>query len=120
MEPRGFAAWRRCRRSADWGTLVRYEGIAKHKQPWQCGRRGSLCPAAIDLETARRLLSNSEAVGAKRYAVHEGRAYCAREHGADAWHGYPVGWREVPENLRRAWRKEGRLRRRDVKKHWNG
>ena len=99
---------------------MRYESNPKHKQPWQRGRRGSLCPETVDLETARRLLSDSELVGNKRYAVHEGRAYCAQKHGADAWHGYPVGWVEVPGILRRKWREDGRLQRGDMRKHWDG
>ena len=99
---------------------MRYECSRKHKQPWQRGRRGSLCPESIDLATARVLLSGSEPVGNKRYATHEGKAYCAQEHGADVWHGYPVGWVDVPESLRRTWLKQMRLKRRDVKKHWNG
>lgn len=98
---------------------MRYESNPKHKQPWQRGRSGSLCPETVDLETARRLLSDSEPIGDKRYAVHEGRAYCAQRHGADAWHGYPVGWVEVHESLRRMWLAQGRLRKQDVKKHWD-
>lgn len=98
---------------------MRYESNPKHKQPWQRGRSGSLCPETVDLETARRLLSDSEPVDGKRYAVHEGRAYCAQEHRADAWHGYPVGWREVPESLRRMWLAQGRLRKQDMRKHWD-
>ena len=98
---------------------MRYEGNPKHKQPWQRGRSGSPCPETVGLETARRLLSDSEESDGKRYAVHEGRAYCAQEHGADAWHGYPVGWREVPESLRRMWLAQGRLRKQDVRKHWD-
>ncbi len=62
------------------------------------------------------MLAGSEAVGRKRYAEHGGRAYCAQEHRADTWHGYPVCWREVPESLRDKWIKAGRLRRRDVKR----
>ena len=98
---------------------MRYESNPKHKQPWQRGRSGSLCPETVGLGTARRLLSDSEPVGDKRYAVHEGRAYCAQEHRADAWHGYPVGWREVPESLHRTWLAQGRLRKQDVRKHWD-
>ena len=97
---------------------MRYERNYKHKQPWQRGRRGSLCPADMDLATAGKLLQDSETVDGKRYAVHEGRAYCAQEHGADVWHGYPVGWAEVPESLRRPSIGQGRLRRQDVRKHW--
>lgn len=97
-----------------------YECNPKHKPPWQRGRRGSLCPESVDLEMAQALLSASQPVEGKRYAVHEGRAYCAQMHGADAWHGYPVGWREVPESLRRKWREDGCLQRRDMQKHWDG
>ena len=97
---------------------VRYESNLKHKEPWQRGRRGSLCPNNIDLTIAGRLLTDSERMGSKRYAVHEGRAYCAQEGEAGVWHGYPVGWREVPEKLRRKWQKEGCVRRGDVKRYW--
>ena len=98
---------------------MRYEGSPKHKEPWQRGRRGSLCPPGIDGKTARELLLNSEPAHGRRYALHEGRAYCARHHGSGLWHGYPVGWVEVPENLRRKWLAAGRLKRRDVKAFWN-
>ena len=98
---------------------MRYESNPKHKIPWQTGRRGSQCPKTVDLETARRLLSESEPEGDKRYTVHEGRAYCAQRHGADTWHGHPVGWEEVPEKLRRKWLDDGRLQRGDIKKHWD-
>ena len=99
---------------------MRYEGNPKHKQPWQRGRRGSLCPRDMSQTTAQALLLASEPAGDRRYAVHEGRAYCAHNHdrGNDSWHGYPVGWKEVPESLRRAWLAQGRLRKQDVRKHW--
>ena len=42
---------------------MRYESNPKHKQPWQSGRRGSLCPESMDMGTVRELLSGSEAVG---------------------------------------------------------
>ncbi len=100
---------------------MRYESNPKHKQPRRRGGRGSLCPEAMDRATAQALLSDGEPVGGKRYAIHEDRAYCAQKHRADVRHGYPVGWKEVPESLRRRWRRQGRLRRRDEKKkHWDG
>ena len=99
---------------------MRYEGNVKHKEPWQRGRRGAICPEGVDQHTAQRLLDDSVPVGGARYAVHESRAYCARWHGPDdVWHGYPVGWVQVPPSLRRRWIDEGRLRRSDVRKHWN-
>ena len=100
---------------------MRYEGSVKHRDPWQPGRRGTLCPKGVDQRTAQRLLDDSVPVGdARRYAVHESRAYRAqRQHDSDVWHGYPVGWVEVPPSLRNRWIKEGRLRRSDVRKHWD-
>lgn len=97
---------------------MRYEGNPKHRKPWQPGRRGTLCPDDIDRAIAQRLLADSALEGAKRYAVHEGRAYCAQEHRPGLWHGYPIGWEDVPEHLRRRWLREGRVRRRDIKRHW--
>ena len=97
---------------------MRYESNPKHKDPRQPGCRGTLCPKEVDLSIARQLLEGSELEGGKRYAVHEGRAYCAQQHRPDLWHGYPIGWEDVPEHLRRRWLREGRVRRRDIKRHW--
>ena len=104
---------------ANGSARVRYEGNPKHKEPWQRGRRGTLCPKNFDQAIAVRLLTDSELVHDKRYAVYEGKAYCAQQHGAGEWHGYPVGWVEVPQTLRNKWLKEGCLRRRDVRRHWD-
>lgn len=98
---------------------MRYESNPKHSEPWQQGARGTLCPKEIDQATARRLLMESELDGSKRYAVHEGRAYCAQQHGEDVWHGYPVGWRKVPEGVWRKWLKEERVSRGDRRKYWD-
>ncbi len=98
---------------------MQYEPNPKHKEPWQRGRRGSLCPA-FEAKALAKLLRESVLDGTKRYACHEGRAYCAQEHAAGRWHGYPVGWKEVPPGLRGRWRKEGLVQRRDVKTHWEG
>ena len=97
---------------------VRYESNPKHNDPRQSGRRGTLCPRDVDLTVAERLLEESELSDNARYAVHEGRAYCARQHGNDVWHGYPIGWEEVPESLRRRWLKEKRVQRRDINRYW--
>lgn len=98
---------------------MRYEPNPKHKEPWQRGRRGSLCPR-FGPETAQSLLEESEPVGKKRFVCHEGRAYCAQEHASGRWHGYPVGWMEVPPRLRMKWRRNGTVQRRDIRKHWEG
>lgn len=97
---------------------MRYEPNPKHKEPWQRGRRGSLCPQMAPDEAAQLLL-DSEMVGEKRYATAEGRAYCAKEHGEDIWHGWPVGWKEVPPPLRLQWRRADKIKKSDVKRYWD-
>ena len=98
---------------------MRYESNPKHSDPWQRGRRGARCPRNIDVERAQQLLSSSEVFGNKRYAVSEGQAFCAQQHGCDVWHGYPVGWVAVPVAIRKQWLDAGRVRRRDIQRNWN-
>jgi len=95
-----------------------YESNPKHSEPWQRGRRGSLCPKDVR-PIAEELLAGSELDGGKRFAVHDGRAYCAQEHRHGVWHGYPVGWKAVPSELRARWRDENLVRNRDIKHYWD-
>ena len=95
-----------------------YEGNPKHKAPWEGGRRGSLCPRDVSVREAQRLLDASLLHVNARYATRDGVAFCAREHGPGLWHGYPVGWREVPPHLRRNWQREGLVRNSDIKRNW--
>ena len=97
---------------------MKYESNRKHSEPWQRGRRGSLCPKEVR-GIAAKLLVGSELVETKRYAVHDGKAYCAQEGPPSIWHGYPIGWKEVPPKLRGRWRKQRRVSNRDIKKNWN-
>lgn len=97
-----------------------YEGNPKHKAPRQPGRKGSLCPADVSVARARELLQKSVLEGKKRYAADQGRAFCAQQHdGAkNRWHGFPVGWRDVPASVRQQLLTSGALTPRDVKRHW--
>ena len=96
---------------------MRYESNPKHSDPWQRGRRGARCPSHIDAERAQQMLSSSEISGNKRYAVFEGRAFCAQQHACDLWHGYPIGWAAVPVDIRKQWLDAGCVRRRDFKRN---
>lgn len=98
---------------------MRYESNPKHKEPWQRGRKGTLCPKNLDRKTVLQLLKSSELADNRRYAVYDGRAYRAQQHDSDAWHGHPIGWIEVPETLRRKWLKEGRIKRKNIRDHWD-
>ena len=97
---------------------MEYESNRKHSEPWQRGRRGSLCPKEVR-GIAAKLLVGSELVETKRYAIYDGKAYCAQEDRPGIWHGYPIGWKEVPPKLRGRWRKQRRVSNRDIKKNWN-
>jgi hypothetical protein len=97
---------------------LKYEPNPKHKQPYQVGRRGSLCPPTISLEDAARMLKQSDLVGNARYATSGGTAFCAREHRPGLWHGYPVSWHEVPPSLWHAWIEKGTLKRSEIRKNW--
>jgi hypothetical protein len=94
-----------------------YKSNPKHSEPWQPGRRGTLCDKSVR-DIAQNLLDDSTLVGETRYAVHDGRAYCAREHETGVWHGHPTGWEKVPAKLRRQWVKEHRVKKRDIDKYW--
>jgi hypothetical protein len=92
-----------------------YEPNPKHKEPWQQGRRGSLCPSHIHSH-AQVLLDKSILVGNKRYAIHEKMPYCAQEHAPGIWHGYPVEWHEIPPFIRHRWLDQKEISRRDLKR----
>jgi len=108
----GAASPRQSRRA------MTYEGSPKHREPWQPGRRGSLCPREIELHEAQRLLAGSVCVGAARYATWRGQAFCAREHRTGFWHGYPVAWREVPPVVRLEWVRSRLVSKSEVRKNW--
>lgn len=93
---------------------MRYEASDKHKHPWQRGRKGSLCPK--DADGATLLAESVSGSGRKRYATDGERAYAAAQHRPGLWHGWPVGWKEVPPPIVREWLNEGRVRQRAVKK----
>lgn len=99
---------------------MQYEPSDKHKTPWQRGKRGSLCPRSVDVADAQTMLDSSLLEGKKRYASDGSRAYCAQEHIADRWHGYPVGWEEVPPKIRAELVERDGVSRRDIRRYWRG
>lgn len=101
------------------GAMIKYKSNPKHSEPWQHGRRGSLCPREVR-PLVNELLQGSVLHGSKRYATHDGKAYCAQESHDDVWHGYPVAWKEVPPPIVRSWKKDRVVSRRDVRIYWHG
>jgi hypothetical protein len=92
---------------------ILYESSPKHRPIPAPGRRGSICPPFAD---GPSLLKGSDLVGGKRYATDGMHAYCAQEHRPGRWHGYPVGWVEVPPRLVQEWISSGKVSRRTVRK----
>jgi len=97
-------------------SQMRYESNPKHSDPWQPGRKGSICDREVKPHVIE-LLCQSEIEGDKRYAVFQGRAYCAQQHSPGVWHGYPVGWIEVPYRLQKKWKDDGKVTRRQLKQY---
>jgi hypothetical protein len=95
-----------------------YKGNPKHKEPWQRGRKGALCSREFPVRVAQELLQGSVLVGKKRYASHGGIAYCAQGNESDTWHGYPIGWGEVPEQLRSSWKQQDLVTRKQIRDNW--
>lgn len=96
-----------------------YEPNPKHKPAPSPGRHGSICPRDAD---GQGLLRSSDLLGNKRYATDGADAYCAQRHdprnhpGREAWHGYPIGWDEVPPSLVTQWVAEDRVQRRTIRR----
>ncbi len=96
---------------------LRYRSTEKHSQPWQPGRKGSLCPSEIDVLKVGELLDQSIEFDNRRFAAYQGKSFVGQCSGG-VWHGYPVGWVEVPEPVRREFVASGTVRRSDQRKHW--
>jgi hypothetical protein len=98
-----------------------YESSPKHKEPWQRGRKGTLCPHGQGLCPAK-MLQDSIREGDTRYAVHNGVAYASHRHhvadGKEFWHGYPEAWVKVPEHIRRRWLRENRVKQSMLRRYW--
>jgi hypothetical protein len=97
----------------------RYELNRKHKETWQPGRKGTLCPKwSHDL--ASTLLHDSVPAlkGNHRYATINGIAFCGQEHSPGKWHGYPIGWEAVPPKIVNRWRREGKITRKQIRDSW--
>ena len=93
-------------------TLI-YEANPKHKPVPAPGRHGSICPRQAD---GPALLLQSELVGRKRYATDGVSAYCAQQHAADKWHGYPVNWDEVPPSVVAKWVAADKVERKMIRR----
>ena len=90
----------------------------RHKQPWQPGARGTLCPKGVDGAALFQTATADPRNPAKRYNTDGERAYCAHPSSRDVdgdhgivWHGFPINWRDVPAAVQHQWIEDGRLTR---------
>ncbi len=97
---------------------MEYEPNPKHKEPWQRGRRGSLCPADVDGDALLAGSVEHPSNPNRRFATDGCRAYCGQQHRPGLWHGYPESWRQVPQKLWRQWVSDGSVTLKCVKEHW--
>lgn len=93
-----------------------YVSNPRHKQPWQPGARGTLCPSDVDGAKLFQSATADPKNPCKRYNTDGENAYCAHPDRKDlladvSWHGFPVNWREVPTSVQRQWIADGRLTR---------
>lgn len=95
-----------------------YESNPKHKEPWQRGAKGSLCPKDVDAQALLAASVIDPKRPGKRYATDGNHAYCGQQHLPGRWHGYPVQWREVPAAIVRDWVTGGKVNRRSLKEYW--
>jgi hypothetical protein len=95
-----------------------YEGNPKHRDPWQRGRRGALCPRGISAERAQELLLDSFARAGQRYAVQSGQLFAAKEHRTGLWHAHPVWWSDAPPDVFAHFRNSGLVSSRDLRRLW--
>jgi hypothetical protein len=106
---------------------LRYVPKEKHKDPFQRGRKGALCPPAAEMpaDMAQKLLESSDpdprAKQVERWATDGRLAYCGRPYDRkkkSEWYGFPVGWFRVPDRLRRKWIREGLAERATMYLFW--
>jgi hypothetical protein len=96
-----------------------YEPNPKHKPIPSPGRHGSICPPHAD---GQALLNSSDVIDNQRYATDGTNAYCAQRHDPgniperESWHGYPIGWDEVPPSLVMQWVAEEKVQRRTIRR----
>ncbi|KQU81518.1 hypothetical protein ASE08_15500 [Rhizobacter sp. Root16D2] len=69
---------------------------------------------------AWKLFENAESSpdGRRRFATLNGLAFEAKATQDGTWHGYPISWESVPQDLMQRWLGEGTVSRRQIKQHF--
>ena len=116
--------------------MAQYRGSLKHKNWRPGGARGILCPEwthrnadgrfAGDVDAhawgdteAHRLFTTSILHDGRRYATARGIAFVALPTNDGTWHGYPLPWLDVPNEVRRNFVDRGLVQRRQTQRRVN-
>lgn len=71
----------------------------------------------VDTEASRLFAAaNIDPTSGRRFATARGMAFEAKSTEDGTWHGYPIHWVDVPNELRRQWLREGKVTRREIKR----
>ncbi len=116
-------------------SQIQYRGSPKHKNRPARGPKGTLCPEWThrtegkglgddmfahpwgETEAARLFASAFVHAGTgRRYATSRGIAFEAKPTDDGTWHGYPIPWEQVPDQVRRQWLAEKLVTGRQIKK----
>jgi hypothetical protein len=115
-----------------------YRGSSKHKNRPTGEQKGSLCPewthvapdGGFGTDAYRHDWSRTKATTlfaeadvepktGRRYATERGIAFEAKSTADGTWHGYPIPWENVPNAIRLAWVKNGKVLRSDIKRFFS-
>lgn len=82
------------------------------------GEKGRCALAWSHQKAAELLATSTEMSPGERYATSGGVAFSGKEHRPGVWHGYPIGWVEVPPKLIKLWQSEQRVSKRQIRDNW--
>ncbi len=94
-----------------------YRAYPKHCEPITAQNPGVKCPS-WSASIAQEILDSAEPVGNTLQATCRGVGFVARKTQTSegvVWHGYPEAWDRMDLELKKRWRKEGRIRKRDLR-----
>ena len=95
-----------------------YEASPRHCEPITAQNPGVKCPP-WSATIAQEILDSAEPVGNTLQATRNGVGFVARKtqttDAGEVWHGYPEAWDKMDLELKKRWREEGLIQRRDLR-----
>lgn len=95
-----------------------YKASERHCEPITAENPGVKCPA-WSTSIAQELLDAAVPVGNTLQNTHNGVGFVARKTlttaEGEVWHGYPEAWDRMDMELKKRWRKQGKIHGRDLR-----